>query len=68
LPKKGIDVGGTLPYDQDMETRQVKFTAEQLETVCSLVAEAAMQAEDDGRDGSPESKLLWDLLKQLRKR
>jgi hypothetical protein len=44
----------------------LEFSAAEYQRLADLVAEAAMQSEDDGREGNPGAKLLWQLQKALR--
>jgi hypothetical protein len=46
-------------------TKQVTLTERQWHLLIAVIHDRAVDAEDDGRDNSPESKVLWELYRQL---
>jgi len=49
-----------------MKTVTLKLTDAQIKELDNALIEKAMELEDDGREGDPTAKLLYDVDKQLR--
>ncbi len=47
-------------------TLTLKLTETQMERLADLLAEAAMQLQDDGREDSPDGELMWKTQKAAR--
>jgi hypothetical protein len=52
---------------QKMKTITIALSAEQMERLDTLLADTASDIEDDGNEGHPDAKLLWQVQKLARK-
>ena len=46
-----------------MKTITITLSAEQMERLATLLADTASDIEDDGNEGHPDAKLLWQVQK-----
>ena len=49
-----------------MKTITITLSAEQMERLATLLADTASDIEDDGNEGHPDAKLLWQVQKLAR--
>jgi hypothetical protein len=49
-----------------MKTITITLSAEQMERLATLLADTASDIEDDGNEGNPDAKLLWQVQKLAR--
>ena len=49
-----------------MKTITITLSAEQMERLATLLADTASDIEDDGNDGHPDARLLWQVQKLAR--
>jgi hypothetical protein len=56
-----------MPKDMHkMKTITITLSAEQMERLATLLADTASHIEDDGNEGHPDAKLLWQVQKLAR--
>ncbi len=46
-----------------MKTLTITLSAEQMKRLASLLADFASSIEDDGNEGDPDAKLIWQVQK-----
>jgi hypothetical protein len=51
---------------QKMKTITITLSAEQMERLATLLADTASDIEDDGNEGHPDARLLWQVQKLAR--
>jgi hypothetical protein len=49
-----------------MKTITITLSAEQMERLATLLADTASDIEDDGNEGHPDARLLWQVQKLAR--
>ena len=49
-----------------MKTITITLSAEQMERLATMLADTASDIEDDGNEGHPDAKLLWQVQKLAR--